>query len=156
MGEGCNKLRDELNALNLDGCFWREHCYEPTFHKYAHRVCAGIQLHVTDPATFKPLLATYALIWALRRQCDDPVKSTDQLVPFDPNVPMEQQGKADTFGFKAPPYEYVYDVAPFDILAGSDKWRLMIDDEVHPFEFAKAWADDEAFWLEHRKQYLLY
>ena len=42
----------------LRGCRLRECWFEPTFHKHAGKLCAGIQIHVDDPSydhnAFKP------------------------------------------------------------------------------------------------------
>ena len=60
------------------------------------------------------------------------------------------------FGFKAPPYEYVYDRLPFDILAGSTRLRQQLEAGLDPLTIARSWEADEKAWLEERKPYLLY
>jgi len=143
------RLKRDLDSLALPGCLWRTAWFEPTFHKYRGQLCSGVQLHVTDPATFRPVLAGFAVVWALRRQA--PVVAKEP-VPFDPNTPMPE----GVCGFKAPPYEYVYDVMPFDILSGGSRWRLLLEADTNPLEIAKQWAADEQAWLERRQPFLLY
>ena len=35
--------------VGLAGCRLRTCWFEPTFHKHAGRLCAGVQIHVEDP-----------------------------------------------------------------------------------------------------------
>ena len=55
------KLIEKMNALApqwLKGCRLRPCWFEPTFHKHAGKLCAGLQVHVEDPhyeaAKFRP------------------------------------------------------------------------------------------------------
>ncbi len=64
-------LRRELTALSgagiLPGCLFRETAFTPTFSKYAGELCRGIQIHVTDRASFRPFdTGVYALSLARR------------------------------------------------------------------------------------------
>ena len=78
------RLKCDLDSLHLDGCAWRVHHFEPTFHKFGGKLCGGVQLHVTDKATFRPVVAGFAVIWAMRLQA--PHISTEP-VSFDPAKP---------------------------------------------------------------------
>lgn len=155
------RLKRDLDALRLPGCVWRVAFFEPAFHKYRGRVCGGVQLHVTDPHTFRPLLAGVALVWALRRQAPVCVPSA----PWSPDHPdagtvpfsvLDGAMPDGVFGFKAPPYEYVYDRLPFDILAGSTRLRQQLEAGLDPLTIARSWEADEKAWLEERKPFLLY
>ena len=44
-----------LAALELPGVGFREAYFTPTFSKHAGEVCAGVQVHITDPSTFDPI-----------------------------------------------------------------------------------------------------
>ena len=64
----------EMRALApawLEGCRLRPCWFEPTFHKHAGQLCAGLQLHVDDPAyrhtQFRPWRVIAAALKALRR-----------------------------------------------------------------------------------------
>src|SRR5205085_4919570 len=55
------RLVERLGEEGLPGCVFRPLHFEPTFHKFKGERCGGLQLHVTDRATFKPVLAGVAL-----------------------------------------------------------------------------------------------
>src|SRR6266550_2307582 len=80
-----DQLVAELKKANLPGVAFRPLHFQPTFHKFAGVICGGIQLHVIDRSSFKPVITGVALISAIRR-----------LYP-------------DHLEWKQPPYEYVYD-----------------------------------------------
>jgi uncharacterized protein YbbC (DUF1343 family) len=87
-------LCNELNKLKLPGVFFRENYFQPTFHKFAGKLCGGAQLHVTDRNAFHPFQTGLEIIRAIRR-----------LYP-------------DQFAWKQPPYEYETKKLPIEILLG--------------------------------------
>ena len=121
-----------MNGAGLDGVYFRPAGFEPTFQKHAKQPCGGCQLHVTDRAVFKPVIAGVALIDMFRR--------------FDPS----------RFAWRPPPYEYEHDKMPIDILAGSDVLRKQIESGAPIRDIAASWADDEAAFRRLRAPYLLY
>ena len=121
-----------MNALDLPGAYFRPAVFEPTFQKHAQRTCGGCQIHVTDRATFRPVITGVALIQTLRR--------------FDPS----------SFAWRPPPYEYEHDKLPIDILAGSDLLRTQIESDVSLIEIAESWRPDELAFRELREAFLLY
>jgi uncharacterized protein YbbC (DUF1343 family) len=58
----------ELNARRLPGVHFRPARFVPTFHKWAGRLCGGVQIHVTDAHGFKPFLTALAIIASARAQ----------------------------------------------------------------------------------------
>ena len=126
------RLVDNLNAEQLPGCVFRPLHFEPTFHKFAGKLCGGLQVHVTDRDSFKPVITGVAIIRAIR----------------------ELYG--DDFKWKQPPYEYVYDKLPFDIINGTAGVREMIEAQVPVREIEASWQQDVAAFSERRKPYLLY
>ena len=126
------RFASEMNALELPGAFFRPAVFEPTFQKHAKTQCGGCQIHVTDRATFKPVLTGAALIQMFRR--------------FN----------SETFAWRQPPYEYEHDKLPIDILAGSSNLRQQIEAGVPPTEIAEGWTADEAAFRKLRQPYLLY
>jgi uncharacterized protein YbbC (DUF1343 family) len=60
-------LARDLNGLELPGVRFREAWFTPTFSKFAGQRCGGVQLHVSDRATFRPILTTIALLAEVRR-----------------------------------------------------------------------------------------
>jgi uncharacterized protein YbbC (DUF1343 family) len=143
-----SRLRADLDSLHLPGVRFRELGFQPTFHKGVGRLCGGVQIHVTDPVNFRPVLTGFAALWALRRQ-----GRSDEPFPIDP---LHPENLPDTFAWKAPPYEYETVKLPIDILAGHSRWREMLEAGASPWDLAQAWGPSETEWLERRKPFLLY
>ena len=55
-----------MNALNLPGVYFRRQYFTPTFSKFQGEVCYGVQVHVTDRKTFKPVKTGWALLDVIR------------------------------------------------------------------------------------------
>ncbi|MCI0339444.1 MAG: DUF1343 domain-containing protein [Acidobacteria bacterium] len=125
-------LTERLNRLGLPGVHFRSHSFIPTFQKHAGLLCHGVQIHVLDRETFKPVITGVALI-----------KTVRELYPGD-------------FQWQVPPYEYVYDRLPFDVIAGTMKLRPQIESGVSLEEIAKSWEEGENEFAERRAPYLLY
>jgi uncharacterized protein YbbC (DUF1343 family) len=121
-----------LNALKMDGAHFRPVVFEPTFHKHARLACGGVQIHVTDRRTFRPVLAGVAVMGEFHRRAPD------------------------RFAWRQPPYEYVHDRMPIDILAGSDRLRQAIEADVPAREIAEEWEAGTREFEELRRAYLLY
>ncbi len=126
------QLAEHLNNLNLPGVHFRPHSFLPTFQKHAGTLCHGVQIHVLDRESFKPVIAGIALI-----------KAFHDLYP-------------ESFQWQEPPYEYVYDRLPFDVIAGTAKLRGQIEDGVSIEEIAQSWEAGESDFAERRRPYLLY
>ncbi len=109
------RLVARLRQWELPGCRWRPLHFEPTFQKHAGRLCGGAQLHVTDRETFRPVLATTAILCAVRDLWPDALCWTE------------------------PPYEYETQKLPIDILAGGAGFRRDIEAGLSPFEIAATW-----------------
>src|SRR6185436_15779325 len=120
----------EMNALSLPGAHFRPAVFEPTFQKHAKTTCGGCQIHVTDRATFRPVLTGAALIALFQRV---------------------NPGK---FAWRQPPYEYEHDKLPIDILAGSSSLREQVERGVAPPAIAASWRDDEAAFRQARQAFL--
>ena len=95
-------LAASLAGLGLPGFVARPLTFRPTFQKHAGAVCGGIQVHVTDPRTFRPF-AAYLVILA-----------------------VAQRLGGGSFRFRTEPYEFVDDIPAFDLLTGDDEARLRI------------------------------
>lgn len=125
-------LTEELVKDRLPGVLFRQLYFEPTFHKFAGRLCGGVQIHVTDRNAFKPVLTGVAVISAIRR-----------LYPND-------------FAWKEPPYEYVYDKLPFDVINGSSQVRTQIEEGTSSAEIEEGWRDSLDKFADRRREHLLY
>lgn len=141
-------LKQDLDSLKLDGVVFRELGFQPTFHKGMGRLCGGVQMHVTNPAIFRPVLAGWAVLWALRRQC-----AANHPIAIDP---LNPQNLPDIFGWKAPPYEYEEIKLPIDILAGGSRWREMLDDGAKPQDLEALWIQGYADWARRSVPHALY
>jgi uncharacterized protein YbbC (DUF1343 family) len=125
-------LAEELNRENLSGVVFRPLHFQPTFHKFAGALCGGVQLHVVDRTRFNPVITGVALISAMRR-----------LYPND-------------FGWQKPPYEYVFDRLPIDVIAGSARVREQIEANETLDDIEAGWREGLADFNERRRAYLLY
>jgi uncharacterized protein YbbC (DUF1343 family) len=126
------RLVKQLAGEKLPGVFFRPCFFTPTFQKHQGKVCGGVQIHVLDRRQFKPVITGIALLKAIHR-----------LYP-------------DQFAWRQPPYEYVYDKLPFDVIAGSDRLRQQIVADIPLAEIEASWQSDLTRFLEMRRPYLLY
>ena len=122
----------------LKGCVLRSCFFEPTFHKHAHQLCAGVQIHVEDPShydhqAFQPWRLQALAFRAVRMQ--------------QPDYPL----------WRDFPYEYENDRLAIDLINGGPGLREWVDDLSAPPEALEALAArDEAAWIGARRPYLLY
>lgn len=56
-----------MRAARLPGVEWRELYFKPGFNKYAGQVCGGLQLMITDPENFSPVMTSLTLLQSLAR-----------------------------------------------------------------------------------------
>jgi uncharacterized protein YbbC (DUF1343 family) len=127
-----SKYAERLNAIELPGVRFRPAYFEPTFQKWAGKMCGGVQLHVTDRGIFKPYLTGIALISAAQT-----------LYP-------------ESFRWRDPPYEYELEKMPIEILSGSSDLPRMIESDTPLDLIRQSWQEDISFFTHRRKPYLLY
>ena len=61
------RCRDVIGKMGKqDGCLLRETYFTPQFSKHAGTLCAGLQLHVTDRAAFRPFDVGVRLVHTIR------------------------------------------------------------------------------------------
>jgi uncharacterized protein YbbC (DUF1343 family) len=123
-------LADALNALELPGAQWRPLHFIPTFSKHNGEACHGCQLHVTDPAAFRPVTAGVHLLSVLKRLYRD---EFDWLPPFNEGRPHF-----------------------IDLLAGTDALRIGIEDGVPAPEILRAWDEDREAFEPARNRAMIY
>jgi len=126
------EYQEALAKLKLPGVIFREINFLPTFQKHKDEVCSGIFLHITDRKQFKPVITGIALI-----------KTLHELY-------------REEFKWKNPPYEYVYDRNPFDVIAGTTTTREQIENNLSLEKIELSWSDDVELFRETRKKYLFY
>ena len=127
-----HRLATALAKMELPGVLFRPVVYTPTFQKHAGRPCGGVQLHVTNPETFRPYRTGVAFLKA----CYD-------------------QSPA-AFKWRAKAYEFVDKIPAIDLLAGSPALREGIEGGASLDDLAARWPRDEGAFAEERADYLLY
>jgi uncharacterized protein YbbC (DUF1343 family) len=134
-------LLAEMHSLAtpwMRGCRLRPCWFEPTFHKHAGKLCAGVQVHVEDAAYydhegFRPWRLFALAFKALRRLRPDYAIWRDFA------------------------YEYEKDRPAIDVINGSDLLRRWVDDPAATLPDLEALtAYDEARWRSERDAVLLY
>jgi uncharacterized protein YbbC (DUF1343 family) len=121
----------------LAGCNLRECWFEPTFHKHAGKLCAGIQIHVEDGSydhvAFRPWRVQALAFKAIRL--------------LQPDYPLWRDFA----------YEYEHDRLAIDLINGGEGLRLWVDDATASAADLDALVQpDEAAWRELREDVLLY
>jgi uncharacterized protein YbbC (DUF1343 family) len=121
----------------LQGCHLRECWFEPTFHKHAGKLCAGVQIHVEDDAysheAFRPWRLMALAFKALRR--------------LRPDYEL----------WRDFPYEYELDRLAIDLINGSELLRQWVDDpEAMPDDLDALAGPDEESWQAELESVRLY
>lgn len=60
------KLASELNDKRLEGVIFRPVYFTPTFSKHSGQLCRGIQLHIKDRDTFRPIKVALYLLHTIK------------------------------------------------------------------------------------------
>lgn len=130
-GIDSRKIAEQLNEQQLPGVAFRAVWFQPTFQKYKDRRCGGVQLHLTDRNTLKPVRLGIAVLDALR--------------------------KADRhFAWRTEEYEFVRDPIAIDLLFGSDRERKAMEAGQAWRDIVASWEPEEAEFRKRREAYLLY
>jgi uncharacterized protein YbbC (DUF1343 family) len=121
----------------LHGCRLRECWFEPTFHKHAGKLCAGIQIHVEDASydheSFRPWRLVALVLKSLRA--------------LRPGYDLWRNFT----------YEYERDRLAIDLINGSELLRQWVDDlGAKPADLDALAIPDEDSWSEERESVLLY
>ena len=122
----------KLNEMELPGVYFRACGFQPTFQKHAGRTCGGVQIHVTERDSFKAVTTGVAM-----------VKTAYDLYRGD-------------FRWKEPPYEYVYDHNPFDVIAGTNRLREAFEAGQSLNEITASWREELDKFGRTRAGFLLY
>ena len=134
-----NELVKEMKSLApqwLEGCRLRACWFEPTFHKHAGKLCAGLQIHVEGPhyahEAFRP--------WRLMALAFKAIRS------LSPDYGL----------WRDFPYEYETRLA-IDVINGGPLLRQWVDDPAAgPGDLDAAARADEDAWRAEREAVLLY
>lgn len=126
------RLALDLNRAGLTGVGFRPCNFQPTFHKHRGQICEGVQIHITDRATFEPFLCGALLLQAARRQ--------------DPGQ----------FALRADAYEFVANRPALDLLAGGSALREALLADLDVRDLAPAWRRAAAAFGEEARAWLMY
>ncbi len=87
----------------LPGVLVRPTAFRPSFEKHSGELCHGVMLHVTNPATFRPVTTYLTLIALAKTQAPE------------------------AFAFRTQPYEFESEHPAFDLLTGSSEARQALE-----------------------------
>ncbi len=127
-----DEAADAANALGLPSVVFRPHVFRPTFQKHAGKTCGGVQVHVTDAASFRPYETYLRLVKALH--------------DLDPG----------RFRWRTEKYEYRDDVPAIDLLTGTATYRTLVGEGASLDPWISSFRNDEARFAEQRRPHLLY
>jgi uncharacterized protein YbbC (DUF1343 family) len=126
------KFANALTSLKLKGVIFQPMSFLPSFQKHANTNCNGVFIHVVDRTLFEPVITGVAM-----------VKTIFDLYP-------------EHFEWKVPPYEYVYDRNPFDVIAGTTKLRESFELGKSLDEIKNNWEKELNDFRPIRNKYLMY
>jgi uncharacterized protein YbbC (DUF1343 family) len=126
------KYAAALNAQHLPGVYFRPLYFKPTFHKFKDEACGGVFVHVTDAETFESFYTGLAMVKAVR--------------DLWPNA----------FDWRREPYEYVADVLAIDLLSGSEKFRLNVENGGSLEDYRNAYIAEERTFRRMAADFYLY
>ncbi|MQA05541.1 MAG: DUF1343 domain-containing protein [Streptosporangiales bacterium] len=120
---------DRLNTHELPGVRFREAYFTPSFSKHEGELCAGVQVHVTDPHAYDGITAAVAMLVEASKRDEFAWRYDD----YDPDRPYW-----------------------IDKLSGSPRLRKMVDAGATVAEIVASWQADLTKFEEQRAPYLLY
>lgn len=127
-----DRVAREVEPEAICGAVLRQIEFKPTFNKWAGHICKGFQIHVIDRDAFRPYRASLALLAAIIK-----------LYP-------------DDFQWSQPPYEYVYDKLPADVILGDREVRLDLERNRQFEDMERNWEPDLLEFKKVRCEFLLY
>ena len=90
------KFARELNALNIEGVYFRPQWFTPTFSKYAGTLCGGVYVHVTDRHRFNSVNCSFILLDHIRNNYSEHFKVNAPYVVGRPSL-FEFEAGSDIF-----------------------------------------------------------
>ena len=126
------KIKSTLAATPLPGVILRAVVFEPTANKWQSTACSGFQLHISDPAQFRPYSTTLHLIRAV----------------------LLNHG--DHFEWKPPPYEYEFERMPIDLIIGDRNIRKRLENLEPIGAIETDWQEELVRFKKIRRDFMLY
>jgi uncharacterized protein YbbC (DUF1343 family) len=128
-----NNLKNNLDTRHIPGCSFRIHNFIPAFNKFRDRFCNGIQIHVTDITSFRPVSTALEIL--------------DAVIQTSPAGEMK---------FNDPPYEYELNLMPFDILSGDSGMRQILENRGSLEAEKDRWASETEDFKKEFSQFSVY
>ena len=126
------ELARRMERERLPGVLFRPASFRPMFQKHAGRACRGVQVIVTDPATFRPFAAYVALLRAARA--------------LDP----------EKFAWRTDAYEFETERPAIDYLLGREGLRERVEGDEPLADLERGFEAGLHDFAERRRSYLLY
>jgi len=121
-----------LADKELSGLVLRAARFTPSFDKWQGESCAGFQIHLTNPETYRPYTTSLTLLQAV--------------------VSCHQE----EFQWISPPYEYEFNHLPIEIILGSTDLHTQLEAGVTIEELERSWEPQLNEFRQLRGPYLLY
>ncbi|MDH5493809.1 MAG: DUF1343 domain-containing protein, partial [Myxococcales bacterium] len=107
--------------------------FQPTFHKHAGMLCGGVQVHIVQPASFRPYEAYLRLI------AEALMLRPEGLMPW-----------------RTEPYEFVESRPAIDLLTGGPEYRQAVNEGASLTPLLEAEREGAHDFFEARKSLLRY
>ena len=126
------KLAERMNAVGLPGVRFRPHYFLPKFQKHSGKVCGGVELHVTNRWAFEPYRTG---LWCVK---------------------VARDMDTEKFDWRRETYEFVSDRLAIDLLAGSDRYRNLVENGGNVDDWVSEWEEPLRDFASTREEFLLY
>ncbi len=125
-------LLEFLADKKLSGLVLRASRFTPSFDKWQGESCAGFQIHLTNPETYRPYTTSLTLLQTV----------------------VTCHG--EEFQWISPPYEYEFNHLPIEIILGSTDLHTQLEAGVPIEELERSWEPQLKEFRQLRGPYLLY
>ncbi len=126
------ELVRNLEQRGVPGVAFLPAYFRPQFQKHAGEICAGVEIHVTEPERFPAYRCGVELLAAIH--------------DLFPRV----------FGWRREPYEFVGDQPAIDLLSGGPELRQALESGEGPAAWIDSWRADQEEFRRERENILLY
>lgn len=127
-----DRILSFMGGNRLEGCTLRPAVFEPTSNKWKGTPCRGFQIHVTDPARYKPYETSLRLLAAILFH------------------------HKDRFEWKTPPYEYEFETLPIDLILGDGELRRKMEAGENAAEMLRQCTPEIDAFIECSRPFRLY
>ena len=125
-------LAERLRGFELAGVAFRAAAFRPMFQKHSGKTCTGIQVIVTEGATFRPFETYVAILAAVR------------------------DSAGDAFAWRTETYEFESSRLAIDLLFGNDWLRAGLESGADVAELKRRWQPGLERFISERSEFLAY